>query len=73
MIDATLEVQIKHASGAEIADRDHILMWLCGDAIAPFEPHDDGFQFWACSHHVPDECECSELNSCYRLNIVSAG
>jgi hypothetical protein len=68
---ATLDVQIDHISGPEIADPAHVLAWTCADG-AWFEGR-NGFQFEVCPDHAgPDECECSGEVSIYRAAIGSA-
>lgn len=71
-IKAVLEVEIDHQSGPEIAYRDHVLAWLCGDYSVP-KVRGGALVFWVCSRHrKPEDCECDELDSMYRVSFVAA-
>lgn len=73
-MDAVLEVVIRRIDGGDIGSHAEVLPWLVGDGIYGLEQRDDQrFQFRGCSRHLPEDCECSEPDALYMLEIASAG
>lgn len=71
-IDATVELVIRHESGPEIADADHVRRWLVADGATFYEGY-NGFKFVVCERHPnPDDCApCDSDVAMYEATLVS--
>ncbi|WP_157186563.1 hypothetical protein [Nocardia jiangxiensis] len=73
-MDVELGTLMRRIDGPAAVNQDNILSWIVGDGIRGLEQRRDGnFQFWACSQHSSEDCECEELDSAYLLEISTAG
>jgi hypothetical protein len=73
MLEATIDVQIKHVSGPVIVDGNHVRRWLTAGLVSA--NIGDGFDFEVCSGHSnPNDCpaDCGRTFALYRATIIGA-
>jgi hypothetical protein len=72
-IEITLTATVKHVSGPEIADPNHVTAWTVADGQWYNGNRTNSLDFEVCPKCVdPDACECDDEASIYRMTFVSA-
>lgn len=71
-IEAVIHVRIEHRGGPEITDPGRVLAWLTPETLNVNETTSE-ITFSACSTcSNPDECDCTDAGTSFRLWIDSA-